>query len=117
MERTFTYKNVTITVRRAKVRDRLNRDIILGKLQREGVGDPLSRYTFATLVSQSTVVGMPWIDAVSTPEEITATFEAWLNLDGALYDLWGGEFEIVNLPMNDPDLIPADRLTDEKKAE
>lgn len=116
-ERTFTYRDITVVIHRAKVRDRLVRDTVLGKLQRDGIGDAPSRFAFATAVAQSTVTGMQWVDASADAEELKAAFNRWLDMDGALYDEWDHALYVVNLPMNNPDLLPPEQLTAEKKDE
>lgn len=116
-ERTFTHNGVTVTVHRARIRDRVARDIIIQKLQRAGVGDAFERYTFANLLSQSEVDGLPWGTSLSSDAELAVAFDAVMNSeDTTLYEKWDDELRLVNSALNDAALLPPD-ATDPPKVE
>ncbi len=106
-ERTFSHHNLTITVCRERIRERLAREKVRVRLGNVG-GDELQtgRQLFARLVAVSSVSGMPFPTADASAEELQAAFHKWLELDGDLLDEWLLEMELVNAPANEPELLP-----------
>jgi len=103
-----------ITLRRAKIRDRLLVNSIVGKLgiDTEDVADFAAKRFFARLITQAQIEGnglgytLPAI--ADSEEELRASYELFLDLDAGLYDgLEQGLYE-VDRPLNDPDLLPAE---------
>jgi hypothetical protein len=118
-ERSFEYGVLKVTVRRPKIRDRVWRDTLIARMTALELGDRGSRNIFASAVAQSAVEGMAWLNAAASDAEIAAAFEAWMDLDGDLYDRWQTELYLVGLPTNDPDLLPPEQIPaggGEKKA-
>lgn len=113
--RSFTSGQYSITVHRAKVRDRIRRDSLIGRLQRLELGDTESRFMFARAAAQSEVSGAEWLNAAPTDEELARVFEAWLDLDAALYDTWEKQLSQVNAAPGDPDLLPPGEMSDDAK--
>ncbi len=113
---------VTVTFRRAKIRDRLMANKIIGRLgvDTEDIGDFAFKTSFARLVVQAQIDGdglgftLPAI--TDSEEEILAAYEKWLDLDGGLYEHLQQALFDVDGPLNDPDLLPAE-IVPEKKDE
>lgn len=117
IERTITHGAITVTVKRATVRARLTRDVLISRLHRLGIGDAFANWQFANAAAQSTVTGMLWVDAATDGDDLRAAYEAWLDSDAILFDEWQKALDIVNAPLGDPALIPPGGLTSEKKVE
>jgi len=105
-----------LTLKRAKVRDRLLTNVIIGKLgfDTEDSDSYTGMRMFARLVTQAQIEGnglgfdLPAI--TDSEEDLRAAFEKFQELDGFYYD----EIELalfeVDKPLNDPDLLPAEAV-------
>jgi hypothetical protein len=114
------WNGAVITLRRAKIRDRLLVNSIVGKLgiDTEDVADFAAKRFFARLITQGQVEGdlgyaLPAV--ADSEEDLQAAYEAFLDLDAGLYDsLEQGLYE-VDRPLNDPDLLPAEVVPEKKE--
>lgn len=115
---TFTYKQASVTVKRAVIRDRLAANMVISFLD---VGsEPLARYAaseFAQCVSLTTQIegdiGFVLPKVSDSPETLKAGFEAWLEADPKLLIEWQTAIALAGMDFNDPDLTP--NTPDEKK--
>lgn len=103
-EYTFTWGDATITVRRARVRDRLAEDAAQTKLttKEDEVNLKVTVRQFAKICSQSTVVGdvgFALVPATAPEPELRDAFEAWLDADLELMDKWFAALNIVDAPL------------------
>jgi hypothetical protein len=112
MERTFTHGSITVTVRRAKVRERLAVSVVHSKLEEVPF---FERHFFARALTQSTVTGMQWATPADNAATLRAVFDAWMELDGDVWDAWQDALTGVDAPPNDPDLLPPQLIPEEKK--
>ncbi len=113
LKTTVEWNGAKIVLRRAKIRDRLLVNSIVNKLgiDTEDIGDFAAKRFFARLVTQAQIDGDLGfvLPAIADSEEVMrASYDAFLDLDGGLYDeLEQGLYE-VDRPLNDPDLLPAE---------
>ena len=111
----------TITLKRAKIRDRLLMNVIIGKLgfDSENTDGFAGMRLFARLVTQAQIDGDLGfvLPALADNEEVMReSYEQFLELDGFYFDEIEQGFEEVDRPFNDPDLLPAE-LVPEKNDE
>lgn len=110
--KSFTYKgdagDVTITVRRGTVGDRLDVDALAWELpDTQSTRERHKQRSFARLVIQSAVegdLGFAWPSPDDSSEALTAAFNAWKQADGPLWDAWNLAILQVEGAIADPDL-------------
>ena len=112
LTKTVEWDGAVITLRRAKIRDRLLVNSIVGKLGID-IEDFAAKRLFARLITQAQIdgdLGYTLPALADSEEDLRASYENFLDLDGSLYDdLEQGLFE-VDKPLNDPDLLPAEAV-------
>lgn len=103
---TMKYGKIEITVRRATVRDDLNRQVIRTTLE-AGIPDGTFGlwHQFADLVSQTVrAKGLPFDPARLAQADkaaLDAAYEQFLDLDRELKDRWVKAIEMVNKPLDE----------------
>lgn len=102
---TFQWNDATITVRRAKTRDRLAEDTFQMKLAPgdTDVSEKIAARTYGQFCSQSSVegdVGFPLLPATTPEEEMRKGFEAWLDAGSELTELWQKKLNTVNAKLH-----------------
>jgi hypothetical protein len=110
-ERTFQYNGATVSIRRAKVRDKVSIGAILRKLDiAEGDEEGnIAGYAFARFMVLSDVegdLGFALPQVTDDAETIHAAIESFLDADGDLYDGLIGALNRADTPTGDPDLQP-----------
>jgi hypothetical protein len=121
----FAAAGVSGTVRPLRTgRDAMNRAIYQNKLDRglQRRGGDEAEYagrritnTFSGLCASATVTGFALPSLSDSEERVSELFLAWIDMDYSVYDACSDAFSAANAPTNDPDLLPPDQLTDEKK--
>lgn len=102
----ITYEKVELTVRRATVRDDLNRQVMKAKLE-EGVPDGTFGFwgQFAELVSQTVKAkGLPFDPtalAQAAKSTLDTAYDQFLDLDKALKDRWLDAVQQANQPVDE----------------
>lgn len=99
-ERTFTYGDLTVTVHRQRIKDRLAVTTIVGRMSTLGLGDAYTQLVFGRCLAQSTVSGMPWATSQSSDAELAAVFDAWGELDADVFELWNDALDLVDMKLN-----------------
>ena len=100
------YGKVELTVRRATVRDDLNRQVMKTRLE-EGVPDGTFGFwrTFAELVSQTVkATGLPFDPAALAQADkatLDAAYDQFLDLDKELKDRWTDAIAQANQPVDE----------------
>ncbi len=103
---TITYGKVELTVRRATVRDDLNR-LLMSRTLEDGIADGTFGFwrLFAELCSQTVQAkGLSFDPAVLAQADkptLDAAYEQFLDLDKALKDRWSDAVEQVNKPVDE----------------
>jgi hypothetical protein len=100
---TFKWGEAEVTVRRAKVRDRLAVDAVQGKLAKGGEMDAIiASRSFGKILAQSTVkgdVGFPLLNPTADESELREAYEQWLDADAELMDIWQKHLRDVDAPL------------------
>jgi hypothetical protein len=103
MTSTFDYGAAKVTVRRAKVRDRLAVDAIQDKLAKGADIDVIVAVRmFGRLIAQSTVegdLGFALPAPTASEADLRAAYEAWLDVDAELMDIWQRHLREVDAPL------------------
>lgn len=103
MTRTFEIGNAKVTVRRAKVRDRLVIDAIQDKLAKGADIDIIVAVRmFGRMVAQSTVEGDPGFTLpapTASEADLHAAYETWLESDAESMDIWQKHLREVDAPL------------------
>ena len=108
------WNGATITLRRAKIRDRLLMNSIIGKLGIDATdtGDFAGKRLFARLITQAQIegdgLGFALPANADSEEDLRVGFAKFLDLDGELYDSLEEALHEVDRSLNDPDLLPAE---------
>lgn len=98
---TFEWNDAKITVRRAKVRDRLAQDAVQVKLApgNAPIATIMAVREYGRLCTQSEVkgdVGFPLVPSTAPVEELEAGYQQWLDADAELMDIWQAKLRIVD---------------------
>ena len=109
------YGGVKVTLQRAKIRERLMINSIIGKLGivAEDTGDFSGKRLFARLITQAQIngdLGFALPASADSAEDIRKAFELFLDLDGDVYDALEQALYEIDRPLNDPDLLPAEAV-------
>lgn len=100
---TFQWGNAQITVRRAKVRDRLAVDAVQGKLAKDAEMDTIIAVrSFGKILAQSEVdgeVGFPCPPPTASESELRQAYDLWLDADAELMDIWQQHLRKVDAPL------------------
>lgn len=105
--------------------DRMTAEVSLGVYDADDTGklklsgrEWTRRKQFATAWSQSEIVdgnlGFEWCDAPFDSDAMMACYEAWGALPGPVVMTWLNAVNMVDIPPNDPELLPRDKV--EKKS-
>ena len=116
LQRTFPYKDATITIHRARNADELDAELITSILM-EGAATEQRQWVTRWHRARRYADMLVSIDAVdgdagvlippptARVDALRAGFEAWLNEDG-LYNAWKAAYALVNAPIGDIDTSP-----------
>lgn len=101
-ERTFSYGDLTVTVHRQRIKDRLAVTTIVGRMRSLDMGDPYMQMVFGRVLAQSDVSGMAWANSQSSDAELRAVFEAWGELDADMFEMWNDALDLVDMKLSAP---------------
>lgn len=123
--KSFTYDNgdlgeVKIAVRRGTVRDRLARDAMVWELPKAtSTAERHAQLNFATVVIQTVSLegdlGFAWPTPDASAEELTAAYNALMEVDAALWDNWHAAIMVADGSIADPELSEPPKKTDGAK--
>lgn len=117
MQRSFTYKQATITIHRRRTADQLDAQLVIAAITGDTSTFTPRQYmrhwnraktygiTLASIDRVEGDAGFPIPAPDATEAELIAGYEAWLNDDG-FYDAWLTAMNAVNAPIGDPDTAP-----------
>ena len=116
--KSFTYNgDVTITVRRGTVRDRLAVDALAWELpETKSTAERHAQRSYAKLVIQTVSVegdlGFVWRSSNASGDDLAAAYEALMDADGALWDAWNVAILQADGSIADPELAEPPKKTD-----
>jgi hypothetical protein len=113
LSKNISYNGAEIIVNRETMRSRLQKNIVYRKLGilDKTVGEEEWEYinAFAHLITQCTITGtleVPVPLVTDGEVDVQRAFEAFLDSDGALYNVMVMAINEVDAPLGDPDLTP-----------
>ena len=125
----FGSLKVAVTVRGKTGFDRYVENILFSRLYERVTGTPYSGDKWMTPETQAinqivalinrtvAVSGLPieWANASSDPEKLCASYEYLKQIPASIWDDWVDLVEEADKPPGDPDTLPPDKLSDDKK--
>lgn len=114
---------VCVTVKTETGRMVLDKQIVYSKLayNRSDPAEVNRAYNFAVAVTQTVGIsgslGFDWVTPASTPAELQAAFEGFLDMPATPFRKWQAAIEAVDQPPNDPALLPPELVPESEKSD